>query len=572
MNDEFKPPHWSQFLGINFRKLGIGLVVIGVAAGLWFPISRVLQKRLEVKLLDQATAALKARDFESANLTLRQLLKRNPANLQANVMMANLAEAHGSRAAVLWFEQVCELEPQNLDNHLRWAATALRFGELEAMERALARIKPRAAHSPKYHDLMGTLAVAQRRYKEAETHFQKAAELAPNDDRYQLNLAVVVVQSGSGESLAAARSTLSRLATNQVYAVDALRTLTSDALRRKDYAEVVRHGKALLGTGKADVRDHINHLQGLLQSRSKELNSALGQAQSMARKFPGAISELAGWMCQNEMGEDCLKWLDDMDGALKASDVYHMARSATLVHLKRWSQLQSELNKENWKELEFLRLAYLSRAERGLNNNSAYVSHWREAQHAVRSSTAAQFMLARAAKGWRWEPEAEALYWTIVGGSKGRLQALGTLHKLYMERKDESQLLRVTRMLADANEEDLLAKNNLAQLLMLSRMDLEKAHRIAEQNHLRFPSNSAFRSTYAFALYQQGKIDDALKIFQGIPERNLKFPSLAGYYGLLLEAARRGEEAKPFLDTALASDDLLPSEAKLIKSARARLP
>jgi Flp pilus assembly protein TadD len=132
-------------------------------------------------------------------------------------------------------------------------------------------------------------------------------------------------------------------------------------------------------------------------------------------------------------------------------------------------------------------------------------------------------------------------------------------------------LLQVAERLHKLSADDVMAANNFAQLSMLQGRNLERAHRLAEANHQRFPSNSVFRSTHAFALYQQGRLAEALQVMEGIPEQNLKHTGMSAYYGLLLAANGRTNEALPHLAGALTTDHLLPTERKLVAEARQRI-
>lgn len=572
MNSEFRPPHWSQFLGINFRKLGLGMLLLVGGAYLALVLAGIYDRNREAMLIRRAVVFLRSNDVNSASLTLRQALKRNPSNLQATRMMAELSEAFDSRSAVLWFERVCELDDGRLEHLLQWANAALKYGEFESMAQALQKVGERGEAVARFQELSGMLALAQHRYREAESAFLKAAELRPDLERYQLNLAVVRLQSGAAETLEAARETLIRLAADPDFATEANRALVAAALKEKDFAAAIRYSEAVVAGGKATTRDRIYHLNALLLQKSPNLGEALSRTQLALVDTPGGLNDLTGWMCQNGLATECLAWLDGLPAARRDNDAYRQARAFCLVQLRQWAKVRVELNGQAWQELEFLRLGYLSLAEKQLGNHQGYVSRWRDAEHAVLTSLTGKFMLARQAVNWGWIPEAESLYWGIAAGVPGRLQALGALHRIYLDRKDELQLFRVASSMLEMSPEAPMARNNQAQLAMLLGLDLEQAYRLAEENYRRSPTNSVFLSTQAYAKYLQGKPDEAVELMSQVPRQYFKVPGLAGYYGLFLTAAGNLNEARPYLDTALAGDELLPTERKLITQARARIP
>ncbi len=569
MKDEFRPPHWSQFLGINFRKLGIYLLIATVlllAGGL---AHQQWRKGLEQRLLRQSFKALQEEDVQSGILFLRQALQRNPGSVHATMLMAQLSEAVGSPATVLWYERLAELQPRKIDERLKWASVSLRFGDMETAARALDSVKDSAASNPAYHDLQGMLAIAQQDYPKAEKSFAAAAHLNPGSDDYRFKLAVVRVETASGEDLRQSRETLSRLSTNMVYRADALRALFAEAGRRKAVAEAVFHATGLMQTGKATISDRISFLALLRSTGDKAFAGALQETKLAAMGTRAGIGELSRWMCAAGLAKECLDWLST---APKDALIVQTSIAVCFETLRDWASLKSALMPQSWDEMEFLRLAYLSRAERALGSESAYVTYWREADQAAKSSMTARYMLGRKALDWGWLPEAESVFRGIANARQNEIRALGALHKIYALRKDEAQLLRVTTLLHQANRNDLVAANNFAHLGMLLRSHVDRAHAIASENYERHPDSTVFRSTQGFALYQQKKFDEAHKVMSQIPEVKLQHPGHAGYYGLVLESVGQREKARTYLDIALGSDLLLPTERQMMKAARDRIP
>jgi len=92
---------------------------------------------------------------------------------------------------------------------------------------------------------------------------------------------------------------------------------------------------------------------------------------------------------------------------------------------------------------------------------------------------------------------------------------------------------------------------------------VERAGKTAAEVYLKEPSNPAYASTYAFALYMKGDADEGLKIMDRLSESQLSNPSLAIYYGILLAAGGENEKAKKYLGLA-ESGKLLPEERALI--------
>jgi len=80
-------------------------------------------------------------------------------------------------------------------------------------------------------------------------------------------------------------------------------------------------------------------------------------------------------------------------------------------------------------------------------------------------------------------------------------------------------------------------------------------------------TNATFVSTYAFALHVQTNTAGGLKLMQTLLETELQRPNIAAYYAILLAAAGRRDQARPFF-AAAEKAQLLPPERRLLAQAR----
>ena len=112
-----------------------------------------------------------------------------------------------------------------------------------------------------------------------------------------------------------------------------------------------------------------------------------------------------------------------------------------------------------------------------------------------------------------------------------------------------------------------MGANNFAYYSLLLSLDRAIAEPLAKENFIKDPKNPAFLLTYVFLLYQQGQNDEALKLFDGFSEEELKEGRLPLVYGLIATASGKPEVAKQFLGLAEKNPDLLPEEKSLISQA-----
>jgi predicted Zn-dependent protease len=172
-------------------------------------------------------------------------------------------------------------------------------------------------------------------------------------------------------------------------------------------------------------------------------------------------------------------------------------------------------------------------------------------------------MLERAVIDWGWTKEAIDLLWQIAKFPEKQTDALRALYQHYARQNDTRELYLVLVKLAGATPEDLTVRNNLAQVSLLLNLDTEHARKMAEDLYHREPSNSAYASTYAFALYSKGDVQRAIKIMKSLSPKQLEDPAASAYLGIFLIAAGQKDEAQPYL-TRGANAPLLPEEKALL--------
>jgi hypothetical protein len=98
-------------------------------------------------------------------------------------------------------------------------------------------------------------------------------------------------------------------------------------------------------------------------------------------------------------------------------------------------------------------------------------------------------------------------------------------------------------------------KNNLAMTALLLDAKELKPHDLAREQYQKAPTNAAYNSTYAFSPHLQEKNAEALKVFQTLKPKELEDPSIAGYYGVVLNASGSKEKAPVLPRLGFQRDD-----------------
>jgi len=96
--------------------------------------------------------------------------------------------------------------------------------------------------------------------------------------------------------------------------------------------------------------------------------------------------------------------------------------------------------------------------------------------------------------------------------------------KDYYSKGNTKALLALWRQQLKTKPNDIDLKNNLATVSMLLNNQDTKPYDLAHEVYAANPTNANYVTTYAFALFQQGKNDIAQKTINNSNRRNSKPP------------------------------------------------
>jgi len=524
------------------------------------------------RFLGMAKEFLAKGDGRNALLTLNQLLRSNPRNLEATRMMADLAAAARSPAVLIWRSRVVELAPGSTEDRLLLTSTALSMQNIAIATNALAGVSATDRQTFGYQNLAGNVAARLDRVVEAEQHFIEAVRLQPTNPAPVLSLAVLRLQTTNALALGEARATLNRLRSDPIAAPQALRELVSDAMRQARTNDALAYSRELVSRTNTTLGDELLHLDVLFAAHDRGFRPALSKLQGQCTNSPGAVREVANWQASRTGPGEALAWLRTLPPAFQTNQSIALVVGECLIAVKDWKGAQATLQGQHWAELEFLRHAFMARAMRGLNLATSAKTEWDQAlkQASLRKESLAMLLRLCDASQWNWPNEGEEILQAVLNRFPTEKWAFGLLARKFFSEGRTRSLLTLYGQESKANPSDVSLKNNLAMTALLLEANELKPHDLAREVYDKAPTNATCVSTYALSLYLQRKPADALKLIQQIPPAELENPSISGYYGMLLQAAGdRGKAAKYFELAAKAP--LLPEERKLIDSARRKL-
>lgn len=547
------------------------LALCGLAAGLALGSYRGYGIWRKHHLSQQAQDFLARKDYVSAVLVARHLLQLDPKNVAACRVMAETASQAGKREALSWCEQVVALEPEVASNKIALAGVALRFGQLDLARRTLDGVDAAGRANVQYHQFAGALAIAEKKSALAETEFAAALQLDPNNQQLALNLATVRLTSADLQTRETARAELARLVAQKALRLEALRALTTDALANKSSGAVEKWAAQLRLEKGATFSDLLLYLEAT--QKTEAASTALRDAEANATRSPAVAAALITWMNRHGMAQPALEWGLALPKEILNASPVPLAVAEAYSFLQDWNGLHAWVDEKNWGDQEFLRFAVLSHSLHHLTpgDRASMESQtaWNAALKATKNRADRLVAIAQLAEGWDYSEEAADAWWVIANGNENAKEALTALQRLYKSKQDSHGLLRVAKRALELNPADLVAANNCASLGLLLTGD-SSARRLATKLHAENPANAAFSSTYAFALFTEGKTSEALKEMETLKEAQLRHPSIAAYYFVMLVENGKMERAHLFLSAANKAQ-LLPEEQQLLNGATRKL-
>jgi predicted Zn-dependent protease len=527
-----------------------GLLLLGYVG---YRSYRTWQQQRFVNLARQFMSATDGRadNLRNATLSVVQVLRANPQNLEACRLMATLKDAAREPSALYWRNKVVELNPTSLADRIALAQTAMTAKDLATATKALDGVSPSDKKTAMFQNTAGAVAAASNQPRAAVGYFQEAVRLEPQNPVPQLNLAILLLHSTNKLEFAHGQDSLQRLAANPTNALmrcAAIRELVGEDLRTRQNEAAIALTKQLLQETNATFGDKVLRLTALFEANSPEYKPALAGYQRESVNDPVKAYQLATWLVTKEPASQVEAWLKSLPEATRTNVQVEIFTTECSSLAKDWSGMQTSLTNQNWGEVDFLRHAYLSRAYAGLGLNGTATAEWGNAKKDAAGQEISLTMLLHVAVEFGMNNESEELLLSIVQQYSANKWAPQLLVKDYLANGRTASLLALWRQQLKTAPNDLDLKNNVANLSMLLKTTETNPYDLAHEVYLANSTNASYATTYAFALYQQEKYDLALKIIEQLKPQELEVPETAGYYGLILKAKGDRAKAKKYFD------------------------
>jgi hypothetical protein len=197
-------------------------------------------------------------------------------------------------------------------------------------------------------------------------------------------------------------------------------------LRRGELAEARSYSTQLLADARATLEDRLQHLSVLKRDQGTDLAASLRALQQHSGTNGAAIYVVAGWMIGNGLAAEAVAWLQGLPVNVRSLQPVPVALMDCYVAKEDWARLEDFLKGESWNELDFLRLAWRSRAAERRNDTLAAAEHWRAAARAAGDRFGTLAVLLQLADRWERQQDVEDLLWRIVELFRPSAGAAGT--------------------------------------------------------------------------------------------------------------------------------------------------
>jgi hypothetical protein len=548
-----------------------GLAILAALAGTCRLGLRHYRRYQEQRWTKEAQVFLAHSDYRDAALSARKVLTLNPNNLQACHIMETLADMAHSPVALDWQRHIVQIEP-SIENQLMLAGVGLQYQSppFPLTTQILQDLAHTATNNVAYHVVAAQLALSLNQLAEAKTHLGIATRLDPTNHLFALNLATVRLASTNETEAAQGRAELEKFLTDPNLKLSALRSLVADRLAHKDFAAANSFSTQLLANTEANLGDHLQQLGILLQLKSADFNDSLATLQHDAATNALTAAQVAAWMQSNGLVRESLEWLTGLPNPLLDQRPVQMALAQGYLQTSQWTKLLNTVSQSNWLDLEFLRLALVYRAWSQLGSGGLADTSWNAALGAAAGHPAALTQLLQLAGGWRLPQKQEAVLFQMVQDFPNDRAARLELERMYFNSGNTLGLHALYAVLDAKFPNDPSFENNLAATALLLNQNVEQARQRAANLHAKHPADPIVASTYAFALHLQGRDKQGLAVLQQFPPAELAQPSVALYYGVLLEAAGQTNQAAPWLKIARTNSLLLPEEKELLSAVQGK--
>jgi hypothetical protein len=554
--------YWLLWLALGFAAALVTAGFVMAPKG-----KRYMDRRQAHSLVERSRDFFAKRDFKHAIIDSRSALDLEPKNVEANRIIAQSLEALGSPDAILWRKRLNSFEPDDAENNLALARSALDAGDFAVAQGALLKLKPTHQDSLVYHETAARLAAKKQDMETAQIHWAEASRLDPKNDDFKFKRAMLQIKSPDPALRNDAVKALAELSSISTYRIAAIRALIDDAMTRHRSVSAREWVDALVASPEATFLDKVWRLSVLRTLKDSRASSYLLELKEAALSKPEELSQLMDWMNHSNLALMVSEWAASLPAGMLAKPPVANVVADAYVQGLDWEKLLAHTESADWGNMDFLRHAYLSRALQRLGKASPAASEWGKALAGAGSRAAQLQSLVKLTQGWRWDEGADQALRKLSADETSPVWVIDALWDVSLKAGDSTELHRLASLLVRADPTSVSARDRLNRLSLLRHSEEGFPQLRAEELYKEHPTNISVATTHALALYLDARIFDALAVMRPFKPEQLRDPGVALYYGMLLARAARTNEAIEYIKIG-ETVPLLREEQELLEKVK----
>lgn len=263
-------------------------------------------------------------------------------------------------------------------------------------------------------------------------------------------------------------------------------------------------------------------------------------------------------------------WVATLPAATRQDEDVQRQVAEALLALHDAAGLEAYLRGGHWPNRDYLRAALLAHAYRDLGRSADFAGAWELALDSCGSDLRKVTALLARADEWKWVTERHEVVWKLFAlvPTNESVQRILTLWERYQG--NTANLNRLFTRIVEVQPADAVARNNLAYTSLLLDTNMVRASQLAAELTAANPKNPYYTTTYALALYKQGKVAEALARLDTLTAVERAEPVRRLLRALCLAALGQAGPAADQMN-AVVLRDMLPEEKRLAESGRTEI-
>lgn len=561
---------WSN----RFARWACILVALCALGGAGYYVARkhawpTYERWREARLNRMARDFFAQGRYDETLVTVRRNLTQNQRNLESWQIGVQAAKAKNAPDAVYYQSRLTGLR-KTLDNQLELIRLALQYKAYRYALDTINDIVPQAKNSADFHRLAADTYLVIGRRSAAKYHLYSLLELRPDNRTAALEVAEIELLEDTDRKRPELREKVATFTRDPELGTRASLILLRDANARSHGADSARYASQLQAATSLSPAERVMVLEGLVLGAADRAADYQRRMESDFAGDPDGAATFLFFLHRKERSNEARTWFETLPESTRSHPRVQRAVSESLLVLRDWSRLDQITAGSKWVDDEYLRYAFITfsarQRERANEANQAWKLAMIEAGDNVRNVTG---LLERAHR-WGWEAEKHDLINRLFALMPRNEKIAQSLIAWEREQGKTANLNRLFARLVEANPQDRQAKNNFAYTSLLLDSNVSRALLLAREVYQAEPRNPFYVTTQAFALYKQGKAEQAMELLESLGAGALSTPERALLRGVLRAANGDAEGAVDFL-AGLDAPRLLPEERKLLGEARQQI-